>query len=783
MGFLFANKQRDELLTKAQETLETVQDNNMRLVTMLDVAQKNNEFLTSTLTKVIVPKGKEPEEEMISPELAAYALNLCMVSVSQIIEYNDLRIMEQEYDAILNNLNLRNFPKDEALLSAIKQILDSITFFKVQAGEKALLEQEYQQKVKNAIWKAIPGFGIVPGGDVVSSIVSIVAQVGIGYMNYRNAREEINLEQKRKYWELERAAIEQFNGLRRELFETAWRLSGKYQYDEKCRLTERMISQYNEMLLDPEPLRRYERLLYFYNQYFREQKECNAYPPIYYYLGHAANEIFLDNQQDMGKYHEIAKKYLRCYIDCFQNKNELLREDLLLAQACLEYYDLLTLEERQNNTWLITKAQEKSGNARDVQQMCALAYFQAADYSNAAVLLNMLINESYNTEINAQLLSLTYAIQKDKFGMDTCVEMDRLRDRCPGITLMRMPTPSWDLKRCLAEFVQNKRQKLCSEYSDALSRFVSEYQIAFTSLWIQHNNDQDRYISFVLQMGEDLEQLCKYPVSDFVKKIEPHISEIKYHIENELDYTVEKGTDAFTTLVSKVITDAAGRIRSSIAKAPISEMIQIESDLREYKITKGHIGKYTSATPVSEAQERLECAFLGKDYAKLKLLRQTIDDCMSVLTQPKYSATNMYISGSEKRLRIALRGDPEYDRYRLRHAEKLKDWELGDDATSRASIVAIFNSKRLSDLDILFTTNGIAYLKHHELIGTAKYSEIRQGDIGSKKTIMIGDTIEHDARDINIDLFVELCDELCKKVSKNAANTLIRRIEEVFAQM
>ena len=30
---------------------------------------------------------------------AAYALNLCSVSVSQIIDYNDINILEQEYDA------------------------------------------------------------------------------------------------------------------------------------------------------------------------------------------------------------------------------------------------------------------------------------------------------------------------------------------------------------------------------------------------------------------------------------------------------------------------------------------------------------------------------------------------------------------------------------------------------------------------------------------------------------------------------------------------------------
>jgi len=67
---------------------------------------------------------------------AAYALNLCTVSVSQIIDYRDLNIMEQEYEAILNNLNLENMPKDEALLNILKQLLDTITFFRIQEGDK-----------------------------------------------------------------------------------------------------------------------------------------------------------------------------------------------------------------------------------------------------------------------------------------------------------------------------------------------------------------------------------------------------------------------------------------------------------------------------------------------------------------------------------------------------------------------------------------------------------------------------------------------------------------------
>lgn len=54
---------------------------------------------------------------------AAYALNLWTVSISQIIDYNDVNVLKQEYETIMNNLNLDNMPKDEALLDVIKEIM------------------------------------------------------------------------------------------------------------------------------------------------------------------------------------------------------------------------------------------------------------------------------------------------------------------------------------------------------------------------------------------------------------------------------------------------------------------------------------------------------------------------------------------------------------------------------------------------------------------------------------------------------------------------------------
>ena len=249
-----------------------------------------------------VPSAMSDEDKF----KAAYALNLCTVSVSQIIDYNDVNFLEHEYEAILNNLNLEEMPKDEALLHILKQLLDVITYFRIQEGEKKLLEKEYQQKMKNAIWNAVPHIGlVVAGGNPVTMAISLASQIGIGYMNYRKEKAKIGLEQERKEWELQRSAMEQFNGLRRELFDTAWRLAEKYKFPDEYRLTERQITKFNRILLDSDDLRRYERLKYI-------ESKFQAYPPFWYYLGNAANAVCQNSdtygEQICSDYKKLAKE-------------------------------------------------------------------------------------------------------------------------------------------------------------------------------------------------------------------------------------------------------------------------------------------------------------------------------------------------------------------------------------------------------------------------------------------------------------------------------------------
>lgn len=444
--------------------------------------------------KNIANKDKYSEDEK---KRAAYALNMCTVSVAQIIDYNDVYVLEQEYEAILNNLNLENIPSDEAFLKILVELLNTITFFRIQEKRKDMIDRQYQKRMKDAIWSAVPNIGlIVAGGNPMTMLFSLATQVGAGYMNYRKEKANIASEKEKEELELEIAAIEQFNALRRELFTTAWRIAKEYKFPDAYRLTEKQIKQYNDILMDPDDERKFIRL-----EAIRDNFE--AYPPYWYHMGHAAaylagvekRRIAQDNPEAASKYVLTeeeqyyvgkAKEYFHEYYE--MNKYNILREDQITASFALEYVDLLMSEEIKDNDLirkLLTTAKKMSGCAYDVMQLCAISYLQIGDLSEAAVLLKQLVNEEYNVTANAKLLSRVYVAQylsgkePEYFVGDRVatykpeMEYKLLTHRVNDAYLFRMPeklesdVEAQD-RHLQSEYIEKQKQLLIVAYRKAL---------------------------------------------------------------------------------------------------------------------------------------------------------------------------------------------------------------------------------------------------------------------------------------------------------------------------
>lgn len=678
-------------------------------------------FSRFLLVNQVPDAGAMTEEDKFK---AAYALNLCTVSVSQIIDYNDVNFLEHEYEAILNNLNLEEMPKDEALLHILKQLLDVITYFRIQEGEKKLLEKEYQQKMKNAIWNAVPNIGlIVAGGNPVTMAVSLASQVGIGYMNYRKEKAKIGLEQERKEWELQRSAMEQFNGLRRELFDTAWRLAEKYKFPDRYRLTERQISQFNRILLDSDDLRRYERLKYI-------EKKFDAYPPFWYYLGNAANAV-CQNTATYGE--EICAEYKILARKAFENflnstKRNLLREDQLEASCALELFDLLEENEREGKLELLDRAQRASGNAFDVLELCAISYWKIGETEKAADLFRMLVNEEYNTLVNAQLLSRIYVSQAVlEASSESRKRYRMLQVRIGAENLFPMPPANGDERFLTDVFLDTQKDILRDQYISALTDLIRKYSSEYESLC---ENDGD----ITKNMLDLLEEMCNTirkiaPDQAFVHPLQNAVQQQKKELQamlvREKTGGPRKSLIPFQAITKDAFINLANHIKKRIdTMDAMCQISEAETELERFcvennfrRIAPIHVNKGLSVN----AKNPIAIALLDKNFENQQSLTKKADECAAVVTRI-VNAEPLFNTNKKGNVFLYIRGDHYFDSY----IKKNKNALLKECYTSLTPIIAIINDRSLWDQDLIISTGSITLFEKKKNKGRLEYAEVSQ---------------------------------------------------------
>lgn len=742
---------------------------------------------------------------------AAYALNLCTVSVSQIIDYNDINILEQEYEAILNNLNLQNMPNDEALLNILKQLLDTITFFRISEGEKKLIERKYRQKMKNAIWNAVPNFGmLIAGGNPIHMAVSLASQVGIGYMNYRKVKAENDLELEEEMWKLQRSAIEQFNGLRRELFDTAWRLSKNYKFDDRLRLTERQINQYNTIIMDSDIIRRYQRLEAIQNNF-------EAYPPFWYYFGNAANEIARNPEISISSeireyYNQKAYEHFNHYWQA--NQFALLREDHLASACALELVDIM-IERNESSDSIsefIDNAVRFSGNSCDILQLCGIAYLNVGNYEKAYKTIKYLVNESYNASVNVQLLS---GLLINEFNRTANVmykaEYDILASR-KGQKTYLLPWPgSQDV-----DYIDNQRNLILQKYRTVLEEYLEKYSVMLNEILPVPNTSKEypqnfyrpeyrdkrlsemksifaikekcldyRFrlcnvyfsIRFIDTYNEFLANLKSWFFIDSSRVYEIAKSLIfeKQDVINQLQSNIQKQTfdiNDYIEIQKLMAPDFAKPIYDEISDQLMRYVREI-SDMKKIAEMESHIFNFCEDQKLKQPNVELQVKtiaavsydpilsyeLLGNGVSKelIKMSRKNrMIDCINQVS--------LNLTGHEKCRFIKSSGES--------FREYFENKKLGELLEYQDETLAILDDRSLSsNFDLIFTTIGLGCVIRDKLVIITTYQHVKYDD--EKKCLIIEDnynpdnTLTYDGKKIGDDNLIAISklinelDEIC----------------------
>lgn len=755
------------------------------------------------------------EEEKIR---AAYALNMCMVSVSQIIDYDDMNVLDQEYEGILNNLNIEMMPKDESLLIIIKRILDTITFFKMEEGDKKMLEKEYQHQMKNAIWSAIPNIGvIVTSGNPAAIVTSLATQVGIGYMNYRRNKSQLELEKEKQLWKMQRSAMEQFNGLRRELFDTAWRLADTYNFPDEYRLTERQIHQYNEILMDCDLIRKYERLDAIKDKFI-------AYPPFWYHFGNTASLIaddeYLDLDDDVKKeFKDLAIANYRQYR--VSNQQGLLREDPISSACALELVDLLDINaDREEMEGLIDEAVRTSGNANDILQLAVMAYLKIDNQDKAIKILRILVNEQYNTVLNSQILSSIYVTRyMETQNVDIKRKYEILIRQVGEGYLYPMPELlDENIDELDKQFIETQKRILEEKYLLVMEKYIEKYTVKYGMIIPVMNEKGEIPYSYYLEEDDAIDQrkadirkifasnkrskeykyywedkeicneiidvlnsmfnglCCLDPMSEvvqnrLVRSLQENIVKSKKRIEVIQSGIQNKKVDAnlicdlldikFSSIIGDFLIDFNNEVKKYIeARESMQDFAIAESNLTEFCQNEG-LPSPEKLYGKDGEEAQIEHKILEDRFSvDLFDTNFTLEELSSVIEKKKELIRNAipYLRTTALKVEIFSSDDPRTDRY----FESNK--KLALDVVLKGRTLAILDDKEdKGDFDLIFTTKGIVPVRDGVVKKTVPYEEVEY--YPEKAKLIIGTAFTN--RNVNLkklfDLIQELKDNECNK--------------------
>lgn len=344
------------------------------------------------------------------PLQTALALNYAMVSLYKIESYNDIIILRQEYENIINNINLSKI-EDEEIVELFTSLMDLDTQTEIYHKNKEFIERKYERKVKNALTDAFSqgivsvGSSLKYGASPYMAGTAALSSIGSVYFDYRRCLEEYKEQRDESEWRIDAQVLLDLNNIRKDFFKYSWRLIKKYNFPDQWRLTEKQVEEYVDILKDKDLARRLRRLK-------RLEKSFAAYPPFWFYLGKTL--------QELGETSEALEYYKH-----FEEKRKgIFRKDPFLVSA---YMNRVVLLDEQANKDKIRAALEKIvENSRNEDWnnflFAALEYAKLGDYENAKKLIVRNIDNKKEISLNMRILGEFAIARRNPHSLDKLID-------------------------------------------------------------------------------------------------------------------------------------------------------------------------------------------------------------------------------------------------------------------------------------------------------------------------------------------------------------------------
>lgn len=312
----------------------------------------------------------------------AVTLNYCRAALSRIRRYPSKRVLIEEQERILNNLDLNSI-EDEEVINLYSAVLDEINQAQILETERRVISERTRRGMQRKIGADL----FVIGAHVATGQLGNAVQSGANsWWDYRNTV----MDREVQTWALERTRINGIVDRSSRFLDAAWKLSRRNKIPDRWLVRTDDLVRLQKTMHEPD----HEVRLRVLNRMSRFM-EC--YPPYWYYVART--------QQQLGRLQEAAKTYRKLAElgDGHFRKDEMLAAGTANLAMIEEYLD------SPSATRTAKKALDYSTEAWEVNLTCAwvLNRHEEHTYAEDAILRNLDVElESHQSSI--ALTSLYY---------------------------------------------------------------------------------------------------------------------------------------------------------------------------------------------------------------------------------------------------------------------------------------------------------------------------------------------------------------------------------------
>lgn len=218
----------------------------------------------------------------------AIALNYCNASFHRIKRYQSKRVLLEERDKILDNLNLNGIV-DQDVIKLYSEVLDEVSQIEIADRETEVL----QDKFKKAMSRQVSSTVFVVAAQMATASLDGMVRTGVNsWLDYRDQRWAREFDA----WKVEKARMNAVVSKSSRFLDTGWKLARQKKIPDRWLVRSSDLDALSEAVQEPD-LEKRQRIL----KRMAPFMEC--YPPYWYYVART--------EQGLGRLIEASSTYAR----------------------------------------------------------------------------------------------------------------------------------------------------------------------------------------------------------------------------------------------------------------------------------------------------------------------------------------------------------------------------------------------------------------------------------------------------------------------------------------